>query len=308
MALATKPKPTHHHKKATGQHHKKSKHYLKSYWPYIPMLFVVGVGIAINVLLTPTQGVLGDTSSLTPAALTAATNDQRTAVHEDTLKLNPELTAAAQAKAEDMAARNYWSHQTPDGKEPWSFIAASGYQYQLAGENLAFGFAGADDTVTGWMNSAEHRANILNGDYTEVGFGVATSPDYQHKGPETIVVAFYAEPITPVTTIRFTVPEPSAVATSAQSGQVLGAQSEPASQPVSRIQLLTGGHAAWSLLVVTFISGAALVIFLIRHGIKLHRLLVRGEVFVMHHPVLDFVIVVVMTTGFILSRTSGLIR
>ena len=48
MALATRPKPTVHHKKRQARHHRHSKHYLKAYWPYIPVLMIVGGGAAIN--------------------------------------------------------------------------------------------------------------------------------------------------------------------------------------------------------------------------------------------------------------------
>ena len=48
MALATKPKPKVHHRKRQAQHHKQSKHYLKPYLPYLPMLAVLGLGAAIN--------------------------------------------------------------------------------------------------------------------------------------------------------------------------------------------------------------------------------------------------------------------
>jgi hypothetical protein len=122
------------------------------------------------------------------------TNSQRISNGISALALNGVLDNAAQAKANDMAARDYWSHNTPDGQTPWTFMTAAGYSYQLAGENLAYGFATSSDTITGWMNSPGHRANILNGGYTEVGFGIVDIPNYQGTGPETLVVAFYAAP------------------------------------------------------------------------------------------------------------------
>jgi hypothetical protein len=122
------------------------------------------------------------------------TNTQRINNGVAALALNGLLDNAAQAKANDMAARDYWSHNTPDGQTPWTFMDAAGYKYQLAGENLAYGFATAADTLTGWMNSPGHRANILNGGYTEVGFGYINIANYQGTGPETLVVAMYGAP------------------------------------------------------------------------------------------------------------------
>lgn len=48
MALATRPKPKVHHKKRQARHHRLSKPYLKTYWPYLPMLAVVGLGYLAN--------------------------------------------------------------------------------------------------------------------------------------------------------------------------------------------------------------------------------------------------------------------
>ena len=304
MALATRPKPKPYHKKRQAQHHRRGKHYLKAYFPYIPMLLIVGVGLAINSLWSA-GSVLGSTSDFGSTKLLSATNDQRAAQHEATLTADPQLAAAAQAKANDMATHNYWAHNSPDGKTPWSFIAASGYQYQSAGENLAYGFTDASSTVVGWMNSPEHRANILNADYQNVGFGVASSPNYQGQGPETIVVAEYAQPVAAAANITFTVPQ---TAENTPLPAVHGASTELAAQPVSRLQILTGGGAAWATVAASALAGAALALFITRHSLRLHRAFVRGETFVNHHPMFDIMIVFIFTAGFILTRSSGIIR
>lgn len=48
MALATRPKPKTQHKKRKAQHHRHTPLYLKPYWPYLPMLVIVGVGVFVN--------------------------------------------------------------------------------------------------------------------------------------------------------------------------------------------------------------------------------------------------------------------
>ncbi len=307
MALATKPKPkpSLQHKKRQAKHHRHSKQYVKSYWPYLPMLLVVAIGIAVNSFWS-SYGVLGTNTDYSHSALLENTNLQRKAANQSELTIDPLLTAAAQAKASDMAARNYWSHDTPDGKAPWAFISAAGYNYELAGENLAYGFDGAEDAVTGWMNSPGHRANILNAGYQNVGFGVITSPNYQGRGEQTIVVAEYGRPSTGVANIRFTVPTPEEAAEAAPA--VVVNDREPASQLVSRLQLLGQGQPAWTSFAVTLIATSAVLVFMIRHGLYLRRLLVKGEVFIAHHPVFDFAIITLATVGFVLTRTSGIIR
>ncbi|HVX48400.1 MAG TPA: CAP domain-containing protein [Candidatus Saccharimonadales bacterium] len=297
MTLVDKPKlNSAHHKKRRGAHHRHTDTYLKHYWPYLPMLLIVGLGLIVNGLWSH-QAVLGTNSNFTGEALLQATNNQRSADHEQSLALNSRLNAAAQAKADDMVARNYWSHNTPDGKAPWAFITAAGYHYQMAGENLAYGFSNADDTLAGWMNSPTHRANILNANYRDVGFGVAQSSNFQGQGPATIVVAEYGDPaeVAPVTN--------SGMA-GIQDAQLASAKS----QPISRIQLVTNGQATWSTVVLATVAGAAAAIFITSHALRLKRLVLEGESFVARHPVLDIAVVLVGTTAFILMQASGTIR
>lgn len=303
MAIATRPKRTTSHKKRAGKHHKHNKPYLKAYWPYIPMLLIVGVGIMVNSVWSA-GNVLGDKSNLSSSYLLEETNQDRNAEHQSPLSLSPQLTAAAQAKANDMAKRNYWSHNSPDGQTPWSFITTSGYQYQTAGENLAYGFSDASSVIAGWMNSPEHRSNILNPSYKHVGFGIASSPNYQSSGPQTIIVAEYGQPVEAVANITFTVPQTKQNTPAA----VKGDKTEISARPVSRIAVLTGGNAKWSALLVSALAGAAFAIFLVRHGRRLHKLVIKGEVFIMQHPLLDIAIVLIFTTGFVLTRTTGIIR
>ncbi len=194
VAKSKKPAALHHQKRR-GQHHKHTKPYEKAYWPYLPMLAIVGVGIIANVFLTAgASGVLAYATNMSGAALLQETNIERVAEGQSSLAFNSQLTSAAQAKADDMAARGYWSHVTPDGVQPWWFVTNAGYDYSSTGENLAYGFDDSDAAVTGWMNSPGHRANILNAGYQDVGFGIANVAEYQGQGPNTIVVALYGTP------------------------------------------------------------------------------------------------------------------
>jgi uncharacterized protein YkwD len=191
--VKSKPRrPSTAHRQRTGQHHHHSHHYVKAYWPYLPILAVLLFGLVSNSWLGQLhRSVLGYATDMSAQGLLNGTNAQRSANSEGALSLNAALNQAAQAKANDMAARNYWSHNTPDGQTPWSFIASAGYDYVTAGENLAYGFSTSADTISGWMNSPEHRANILNTSYRDVGFGIVNISDYQSTGPETLVVAMY---------------------------------------------------------------------------------------------------------------------
>ena len=105
-------------------------------------------------------------------------NADRATAGQPPLSLNGRLTLAAQAKAADMIANNYWDHFRPsDRKAPWDFIDESGYGYRVAGENLARGFRTEAGITDAWMQSPAHRANMLSAKYREVGFATAYGRD-----------------------------------------------------------------------------------------------------------------------------------
>ena len=79
---------------------------------------------------------------------------------------------AARVKSQYMQDKGYFAHKAPDGTTPWNLIKAQGVTYWAAGENIAKGFTNSDAAEKGFMNSAGHRANILNKDYTHVGIGI----------------------------------------------------------------------------------------------------------------------------------------
>ena len=88
------------------------------------------------------------------------------------LHVDGRLTTAAVRHAEDEVARGFFDHDNPDGCDPRCRAAAAGYPGG-AGENIYAGIATAAEAVRGWLDSAGHRANILDGGYRTVGSGTA---------------------------------------------------------------------------------------------------------------------------------------
>lgn len=289
-----KPPP----KKRAGQHHRQNRHYIKHYWPYLPMALIASVGILLSSFWPSQLGVLGAATDLNASSLLDSTNEQRIATHESVLSINDQLTQAAQAKADDMVRANYWSHTNPTGNSPWSFMATAGYDYQKAGENLAYGFESSGATVNGWMQSDSHRANLLNDDYSQVGFGIAHSPNFVGKGAATVIVAMYGLPLQ-------SAPAVSGLHQSSLPSSVKGASVD--SLPVSRVAALSGAQASLLPMLAATLVGLAVLTFLVRHGRFLHRTIVRGERIALQHPAFDFALVAVITIGFVLSRTVGII-
>jgi uncharacterized protein YkwD len=131
-------------------------------------------------------------AAIVPAEIIALTNQERAQNGVGQLTDNAELDAAAQAKAEDMATKGYFSHISPDGETPWQWITNAGYQYQYAGENLAVRFINSSDVVNAWMASPSHRANIVKPVYTDIGVGAAEG-NYEGQ-PATYVVQYFGTP------------------------------------------------------------------------------------------------------------------
>lgn len=116
------------------------------------------------------------TPSATPPDLeeqaTALINQRRAQAGCGPLRIDRRLHIAAQRHSADMAARQYYEHQAPDGTGPDDRITATGYRWSSWGENLDRGPRTAAGAVNDWMGDRMHRDNLLNCAYTEVGIGV----------------------------------------------------------------------------------------------------------------------------------------
>jgi hypothetical protein len=107
------------------------------------------------------------------------------------LRMDRSLGAAARHHANDMAARSYFSHTTPEGEGPSSRARSHGYDGRMIGENIARGQLGPTQVMQSWESSSGHRANMLNAHYGAVGVG------YDPNGRYWVQVfgdAFTAEP------------------------------------------------------------------------------------------------------------------
>jgi uncharacterized protein YkwD len=98
-------------------------------------------------------------------------NQERVKRGFNPLKADPQLTIVGRMHSRDMFTRGYFSHYTPEGKDPFDRMKASGVRFLTAGENLALG-----QTLIicheGLMNSPGHKANILNPSFGRVGIGI----------------------------------------------------------------------------------------------------------------------------------------
>lgn len=161
--------------------------------------FVLVVALAVEGMLwfgtaevTPRSQLFG---IIVANALIDETNQNRVANAEPALTVSPLLTAAAQDKANDMVANDYFAHTSPSGLTPWYWFEQVGYNFADAGENLAVNFSDSEDVTNAWMNSPEHRANILDSDFTQIGMATAQGTYEGH--PAIFVVELFGTPVPP---------------------------------------------------------------------------------------------------------------
>ena len=111
------------------------------------------------------------------AQVVTLTNRARSAAGCAPLRVDARITAAAQGHSEDMSARNYFAHDSQDGRSFADRIEAAGYPSPGA-ENIAMGQPDAQSVVTAWMNSPGHRRNIEDCSLTTIGVGLDPDGNY----------------------------------------------------------------------------------------------------------------------------------
>lgn len=252
------------------------------------ILFVEVVYVSQVLFLFPNAGFL---ASILPSVLVADTNAGRTANELQPLQANDLLEEAAQLKADDMAAKGYFSHVSPNGETPWYWLDKVGYDYEYAGENLAVNFTDSQDVINAWMNSPEHRANILNGIFSQIGIAAA-SGTYEGK-TAIFVVQFFGRPApvvaqAPVMPSKTVAVAPIAPSTSSAStatvpavkGEMIALQPVvTASQPSLAVEIASQPHSLTNYFYITLLAltGLALVLTVfVKIKIQHPQLIVNG--------------------------------
>ena len=111
-------------------------------------------------------------------------NAHRAANGLSQLSFNRQLGQAAMSHACDMSNNGFFGHSGSNGSDIVQRVNSTGYRQCLVAENLAWGYPRSEQIVSGWMNSAGHRANMLHPRVAE--FGVAITDGA--KGPNWVLV------------------------------------------------------------------------------------------------------------------------
>lgn len=151
----------------------------------IIVLFVLALPVAV--FTSP------DILSQEAKKIASLTNELRFQKSVNLLSGNNKLAVSATAKAMDMVRKSYFSHTSPSGETVADFVRKSGYKYIVVGENLAIGYATADEVMAAWQKSPTHLANLVDKDYIDLGVSLEVG-DY--KGQTTVfAVQHFAEPV-----------------------------------------------------------------------------------------------------------------
>ena len=104
------------------------------------------------------------------------------------LRLNTELSLAAQAHSQDLSGNDRISHFGSDGSDTLERVRRTGYNARLTAENVGTGQQSLQEVITGWKNSRDHNANLLLEDAQEMGIAMVHNPNTKFKTFWTMVL------------------------------------------------------------------------------------------------------------------------
>lgn len=134
----------------------------------------------------------GPSAAVVEDRVAALANAERRARGHDPLQNSSEIAAVAAGHSRDMAANRYFAHESPDGETLEDRYAADGIQCDAGAENI-YRMTWEDQsftsdelarrTVDSWLDSQEHRENLLSSEFAEQGIGV----EIDQRGEETVL-------------------------------------------------------------------------------------------------------------------------
>lgn len=252
---------------------------IRALFVYLQVLFFGGL-LFFSIRIGAPQ-VLG-TVTFPPSEIIRLTNIKRNENGLPSLAENQNLDRAAEAKARDMFANDYWAHYSPQGKTPWNFITGAGYRYVFAGENLARDFDSAGAVVSAWMNSPSHKSNLLDRNFRDIGVAVASG---KLSGREGILVVQEFGSTTSVPVTKQVSEQTPVNVKTAEEPQVAGRQDSLLSVPVPSNFALTK-YSTFGLIAFMF------VLFMVELAVTLKKANLSLQPAVIAHIILlGFVLV-----------------
>ncbi len=151
----------------------------------ILVVAVLLVAIVLGATAAPARsGALRETQLRTlNHQIAAAINAYRVAHHLRALHVSVHLNASSRQHSEEMGQDGYFDHPSADGTAFWKriehYYSATHYRYWSVGENLLYATPTIDaaSAMKMWLGSPEHRANIRNKTWRDLGVSAVFVPD-----------------------------------------------------------------------------------------------------------------------------------
>jgi len=268
-------------------------HLIRAHGIIAVLIVALVAQVAYSFASTGHLNVLGRVSDIQTAELLIDTNDERAEEGLSSLQLNDKLSQAAFLKAKNMFAEQYWAHVSPSGVQPWKWFGDVDYNYSFAGENLAKNYPTANATVAAWMHSPTHRANIMNKEYTDIGFAVM---DGELNGENTtLVVALYGAPAT------------AAAVKSATNATAAGTFSAAATEGTSPLSYFGSAMSSLSPVTISVLGLLALVavVGVTAHHYRANLPKAWKKSWRIHHGMFTFVGMIVLGVLIIIATGGG---
>lgn len=146
--------------------------------------------LLLFLLLLPAAALADARNEITPDNIVARMNAYRAEAGLAPLRLDERVTLAARDRMRDMEDTGYWSHDSPAGMSPFTWLMVRDYSFSAAAENLASGFETVKFLVDSWMESHGHRENILSPQYEDCGIAIIDGATTGRATGKSIVVLF----------------------------------------------------------------------------------------------------------------------
>jgi uncharacterized YkwD family protein len=124
---------------------------------------------------TPSNTTVSSSNLTYEQKVAELVNIERQKAGLSALTFDQSVSNVARTKSKDMAANNYFAHQSPTYGSAGDMLTRFGIRWSAWGENIASGQRTPEAVVTAWMNSSGHRANILSANFSKIGVGYAVN-------------------------------------------------------------------------------------------------------------------------------------
>ncbi|MCR5057060.1 MAG: CAP domain-containing protein [Clostridiales bacterium] len=139
---------------------------------------------------TPTPKPKPTASSSDAQAVLDKVNEERAKSGAAPLVLDSTLNQAAQVRAAELAQS--YGHTRPNGSSPKTAVSEQGLSFTRVAENISAGYGSSSAAADGWISSSGHHDNIVNPDFTKMGFAkIVVSGEDDPQGYQTYYVQIF---------------------------------------------------------------------------------------------------------------------